>query len=858
MRLIYSLERKFEKRVIFVPMIKKTITLFAIFCLCFGVKAEMKNDTIYNPKVDYNAPRIYTIADIDVRGIEYLDASVIKQLSRLKVGDEIQIPGDDISLVIKRLYKQNMFGDVQVVADKIIGNDIYLAIVLKERSKLTKINFSGIKKSEIEKLKERTSLSKGGYLTANLLNKIEQIVKKYYKEKGFYNVSMDITKTRDTLSNSGMYLNVDIKKKNKVRIANVFIKGNKKVPTGVLKGAMKKTRERSLVNIFHSAKYLPKKFKEDKVKLIEKYNELGFRDAHINSSEVKEISDKRVDIYIDLTEGERYYFNKIQWVGNTVYPSEYLTHHLKLKNGDVYNKKLLDKRMFSDEDAVSNLYYDNGYLFSRMIPREIVRGKDSIDLEISVIEQSQARVNKVGIKGNDRTHEHVIRRELFSYPGDLFSISNVKRSMRELANLGLFNPETLKPDIQPDGENGTADITYLVEEKSSDQIELSGGVGGGTVLASVGLKFSNFSIRNVFNKKAWRPLPTGDGQTLTLRVQTNGKYYSQYSFSFIEPWLGGKKRNQLNVSGYMSNQTRLSSAYQVSEVDPNKDQKFRVWGASLGLTRRLKWPDNNFYLSNSINFQRYELDNWGGFYQFIDGSSNLLSFSTEFFRVSTDNPIYTRQGSKFSIGLQFTPPYSTFEDKDYSKIDESNPDKYNWVEFHKWTFKGKIYTPLNRNRKLVLYMGTEYGFLGYYDKNKRSPFEGYSVGGDLMSGYVAYGTNVIGVRGYHNNSLTPIGDDGRRSTGNVYGKMTMELRYPLSLAQSATIYVLGFVEAGNSWYDFKDFEPFNLYKSAGVGVRIFLPIFGMLGIDWAYGFDEVTGQPSANGAQFHFVLGQQF
>lgn len=850
--------KSLKKKLSLCPMIKNTITLFAILLFSFGVKAEVKNDTIYSPKIDYNAPRMYTIAAITVRGIKHLDSNVIKQLSRLEVGDEIQIPGDDISLVVKRLYKQNLFADVQIVADKVVGNKVYLAIVLKERPKLTTINFKGIKSKESKKLKERTALSKGGYLTANLINKVEQIVKNYYKEKGFYNIAMEVSKSKDTITPDGMRLDITINKKNKVRIKNVFVNGNKKISDGVLKRSMKKTRERSLINIFHSAKYSPKKFKEDKVKLVEKYNELGFRDAKIISTEVKKLSDKWVDVYVNVAEGERYYFNDIQWVGNTVYPSEYLTRYLKIKKNDIYNKKLLDKRMFSDEDAVSNLYYDNGYLFSRMIPREIVYGKDSINLEVSVIEQNQAKFNKIEIAGNDRTHEHVVRRELFTYPGDLFSISNVKRSMRELANLGLFNPETLKPDIQPNPENGTADITYMVEEKPSDQIELSGGYGGGTVIASVGLKFSNFSIRNIFNKKAWKPLPVGDGQTLQLRIQTNGKYYSQYSFSFVEPWLGGTKRKRLSVSGYMSNQTRLTSAYQVSQVNPNRDQKFRVWGASVGLSRRLRWPDNNFYLSNSLNFQRYELDNWGGFYQFTNGNSNLLSFSTELSRVSIDNPIYTRQGSSFSIGLQFTPPYSSFDNKDYKSMDETNPEKFNWVEFHKWTFKGKVYTPLTRNRKLVMYMRTEYGFLGYYNKNKRSPFEGYSVGGDGMSGYVSYGNDVIGVRGYTNNSLTPVGQDGRRSTGNIYGKMTMELRYPLSLEQSATIYVLGFLEAGNSWYDFKDFEPFNLYKSGGVGVRIFLPIFGMLGIDWAYGFDEVSGQPGANGAQFHFVLGREF
>ncbi len=563
-------------------------------------------------------------------------------------------------------------------------------------------------------------------------------------------------------------------------------------------------------------------------------------------------------ININVDEGNRYYFNNVLWVGNTVYPSAFLSNVLKIQKGDVYNKKMLDERLTTDEQAVSNLYYDNGYLFSRLMPKEIIRGKDSIDLEVSVIEGKQARINKVTISGNDRTHEQVLRRELYVYPGDLFSKTKIIRSIRGLANLGLVNPEKLQPDVQPNPENGTADIAFPVEEKPSDQIEVSGGVGGGNVIASVGLKFSNFSIRNIFNKEAWHPLPTGDGQELSLRIQSNGKYYSQYSFSFREPWFGGKKPNSFSVSGYMSNQTRLSSYYSVSDVNPGEDQRFRVWGASIGLGRRLKWPDNYFVLSNTINFQRYELDNWGGFYQFTNGSSNLLSFSTNLTRSSIDNPLYTRTGSTFSLGLQFTPPYSKFNDTDYGALKEDDPDKFRWVEFHKWTFKGKVYTPLSQNRKFVLYAGTEYGFLGYYDKNKRSPFEGYSVGGDGMSGYTTFGTDMIKLRGYENNSLTPLGDDGRRTTGNLYGKMTMELRYPLSLEQSATIYVLGFAEAGNCWYNFEDFEPFNMYRSAGVGVRIFLPMFGLLGIDWGYGFDEVPNQPSASGAQFHFILGQEF
>lgn len=838
-------------------MMKKIGIIIGLCCAWLSASA-VKTDTIHNLKIDYAAPVVYEVAKLNVEGVQHLDKDVIKQLLRISEGDKLQVPGDDISLGIKRLYKQGLFSDIKLIADKVVGNKIYLTLQIQERPQLTTISFTGVKSSEEKKLIEKTALSKGGHLTANLKNRIKQIVQNHFKEKGFYNADVSFTQVPDPNIPNGISLKINVDKNKVVKIKDIVITGNNSLSKHKLIRAMKKTKEKNLRYFFRSKKYSEKEFKKDRVSLIEKYNEFGFRDAKISSYKVAKLSDKNVNIYMNIEEGNKYYFNDILWVGNTVYPSNLLSKVLKIKKGDIYNKKHLDKRISTDDDAVSNLYYDNGYLFSHMMPKEIVKGKDSIDLEISVMEGTQATINNVIITGNDRTHEHVIRRELYVYPGDLFSKTKIIRSIRELANLGLFDPEKLQPDVQPDPENGTADVIFPVAEKPSDQIELSGGYGGGTVIASVGLKFSNFSIRNIFNKEAWHPLPTGDGQTLSLRVQSNGKYYSQYSFSFVEPWFGGKKPNAFSVSGYMSNQTRLSSSYAVSQVNPGEDQRFRVWGGSVGLRKRLSWPDNYFLLSNSLNFQRYELDNWGAFSQFINGNSNLLSLSTTLSRISTDYPIYTRSGSQFSIGLQFTLPYSLFNDTDYAALDDQDPEKFNWVEFHKWTFKGKVYTPLSRNRKLVLYAGTEYGFLGYYDKNKRSPFEGYSVGGDGMSGYTAYGSDVIGVRGYENNSLTPIGEDGRRTTGNLYGKMTMELRYPLSLEQSATIYVLGFAEAGNSWYDFKDFQPFNMYRSAGVGVRIFLPMFGLLGIDWGYGFDEVPGQPDASGAQFHFILGQQF
>ncbi len=822
---------------------------------------SIASETGERPKVDYAAsPRPqYKIAEIQVLGADNLDEEVIIQVSRLSVGDLIEVPGDDITFAVKRLYKQRLFSNVSITARKIVGSDIYLNIHLTERPKLSKINYTGATKSEREKLEKKINILSGQQVTKNLLNQIDYLVKDYYKGKGFYSMGVEVSQEDDPEAEDAVIINVAIDRNSKVKISNIYIEGNDEVKAGVLKHAMKKTKEKKIKYILRSSNYIAKEFKDDKVKLVNKYNELGYRDAIIVADSVVPNADNsRVDIYLDIEEGNKYFFNKINWIGNTVYPNHLLSRSLGIVSGDSYNKTLLDKRISTDDDAVQNLYMNNGYLFSQIVPVEIVRGKDSIDLELRVIEGKQATLNRVEIKGNSKTHEHVARRELYTYPGDLFSREKLMRSYRELAQLGHFDPETINPDVRPNPENATVDIIYELEEKSNDQVEISGGYGGGTVIGSIGLRFSNFSIRNLFNREAWSPLPTGDGQTLSLRAQTNGKYYSSYNISFIEPWLGGKKPNSLSISAYMSNQTSLSSSFSVANdnYNPDGDHEFTVYGASVGLGRRLKWPDNYFILNNSLSFQRYELDNWAGFYQFATGNSNIISLNTTLRRSSIDNPLYTRRGSDFTLGLQITPPYSLFDDRNYALEDDAT--KYEWIEYHKWTFKGKVYKPLSRDNKLVLYTGAEYGFLGYFDEDKRSPFEGFVVGGDGISGYRQYGSDLIAVRGYENNSLTPLDPKGNRSIGNLYSKMSLEVRYPLSLAQSATIYVLGFAEAGNSWYEFKDFEPFNLYRSVGAGARIYLPMFGLLGIDYGYGFDQVPGNPGASGGQFHFILGQQF
>ena len=663
-------------------------------------------------------------------------------------------------------------------------------------------------------------------------------------------------------------LDVEVERNNKIKIKDIIITGNKEVKSGILKRAMKKTKDKSLRNFFKSSKYIENNYEDDKYNLLDKYNEKGYRDAMIVADSVVAISPDRVKIYLDVEEGNKYYFNTISWVGNTIYDSEYLSRVLNIKKGDVYNKKYFEERLRTDENtAVDKLYVNNGYLFFRAIPVETVSRADSINVEIRIIEGPQATINRVVIQGNNRTHEHVARRELYVYPGELFSREDIVRSIRELANLGHFDPEHIVPEPKPDAENGTVDIYFDVAEKANDKIELSGGWGAGMIIGSVGLTFTNFSIRNIFNWESYRPLPQGDGQTLSLKAQTNGKYYTSFSVSFREPWLGGKKPNSLSVSAYYSRQTGYSSnyynhSYYVNNTKDlyNSNQLMTTFGASVGLGRRIKWPDDYFTMYNEISFQRYQLKNWP-YYIMSNGNSNSLSLATQLKRSSIDNPLYTRKGSDFTFSLSFTPPYSWFDGKDYAKSNMKEKVKYRWIEYHKWKFVGKMFMPLDRREKLVLYGGVQYGYLGYFNKHKRSPFEGFEMGGDGMSGYSLYGREYIGLRGYQNGSLTNAGSSfiaPSAADASLYTKWTMEVRYPISLAQSATIYALAFLEAGNSWYELKEFEPFNLYRSAGVGLRVFLPMFGLLGIDWGYGFDEIPNRPGAAGSQFHFVLGQEF
>jgi outer membrane protein insertion porin family len=855
-------------------MVKRVVFIFLALFFSAHLYAQTVADST-NFSVFYDSPKHYSLAGIEISGIRFLDTEVLKGLSGLSIGDEITVPGDQVTSALRKYWKQGLFSDVKISATKIVGDKIWLNVYLQERPRLAAKNYHGVSKSEKEDIEKQVMMLIGGQVTDNLVNTAQRQILSFYQGKGFYNTEVNIVQKDDTTKQNQLILDINVNKKTKVKISEIEFVGVKQLSPSVLEHSMKKTKAKKLINFFSSKKFLQDKYDEDKINLIKKYNENGYRDAIIIAdSIIKDTARNTVKLKYWIEEGRRYYIRNIRWVGNTVLTDVQLSRVLGIKKGDVFDQKLLDKRLTEDDDAVSNEYLNTGYLFFNLNPVEVKVENDSIDFEMRIVEGSQATINSIGIKGNTKTNEHVARRELYTRPGQLFSKENIIRSVRELSQMGHFNPEAIKPDVVPHPEDGTVDINYELEERANDQVELSGGWGAGMFVGTVGLKFSNFSVRNIGNKKAWRPLPTGDGQTLTLRAQTNGSYYQSYSFSFTEPWLGGKKPNSFTFSVYYSKQTSGNSAYNYgngsgyygnsygsmygnsygayNQYNYDITEKMGVLGASVGLGYRLKWPDNYFTLYHELSYQRYILDNWK-YFIFQNGTSNTLAFRTVFGRNSTDSPLYTRRGSNFSFSLALTPPYSLFNGKDYSSTAMTTEERYRMIEYHKWSFKADIFTPLQpkQDAKLILRTKFEAGLLGYYNKNARSPFESYKLGGDGMSGYSSYGSEYIGLRGYENNSLTP------PQGGNIYEKITVELRYPVTLSQSATIYGLGFLEAGNAWYDLADYNPFSIKRSAGLGIRIFLPMFGLMGFDWGYGFDDGYTK-GTGGSQFHFIMGQQF
>lgn len=870
--------------------LKNKVLPIVLFCTCsMGASAQVK---ITHPDITYaGTPRTLVLGGINVSGIEGYEDFMLTGISGLTVGQEITVPGNEITDAVKRYWKHGLFSDVSIAADSLVGNKIYLHIRLALRPRVSSINYVGLKKSEREDMEAKLGLLKGSQITPNMIDRAKLLAKRYFDDKGFKNADIEIQQRDDVAGKNQVILDVIIDKKEKMKVRQILIEGNeklsdKKIKGGLFrKGAFAKTHEAGKLSSFlKSKKFTAERWKEDKEKLIAKYHELGYRDAVILSDSVWNVDDKHVNTYVKVDEGRQYFLRNITWVGNTIYSTDYLSTVLGMKSGDVYNQKLLNKRLTEDEDAVGNNYWNNGYLFYNLQPTEVNIVGDSIDLEMRIVEGQQARLNNVRINGNNRLYENVIRRELRTKPGDLFSKEALQRSARELASMGHFDPEKVNPDVKPNYEDGTVDINWNLEQKSSDQIEFSLGWGQTGVIGRVGLKLNNFSMRNLFSKNKERRgiLPIGDGETLSLGAQTNGTYYQSYNANYSTNWFGNKRPIQFNFGVFYSKQTDVSSNYYnrsylnnyygsylggygssyinsyENYYDPNKSIK--MYGASVGWGKRLRWPDDYFTISANLSFTRYVLQNWQ-YFLMANGSANNLNLGFTINRVSTDNQLFPRRGSEFMASLTITPPWSKWENKDYQHLANNREsatygkelqEKYRWVEYHKWKFKAKTYTALSGGQKcFVLMTRMEFGLLGSYNKYKKSPFETYYMGGDGMSGYsTGYAEETIGLRGYDNGSLTPPG-----MQGYAYTRLGLEIRYPFMLGNT-TIYGLGFVEGGNAWTDTKKFNPFSLKRSAGVGVRIFLPMVGLMGIDWAYGFDKVFGQRGGN--QFHFILGQEF
>ena len=832
--------------------------------------------------VDYNNPKKYIVGGVKLEGNEHFSPEQVLQLSSLQEGMEVTVPSEEMTNIVRRLWAQRFFDDVSIAIDSLVPtrDTAYFKISIVERPRVSRWTFSGVKSGEEKELLERLNFRRGGEFSEYVAKTSTDIIKRYYKEKGFYNVKVDVNTKRDTVIQSAIRVQFAVDRGEKVKIQKITFKGADHVKESKLVRSMKKTRDKRLQNFFSSKKFQEKEYENDKRSLITAFNEAGYRDARIVKDTMYYIEPNRLQIDFEIDEGKKYYFRDITWTGNSIYDSENLNKVLKINKGDVYDVVTMEKRLFgggkqSDYD-VTKLYRDNGYLFFQVQPVEMNVEGDSVDVEMRISEGKPATLNNIVINGNDLTNERVIRRQVFTRPGYLFSQSDFERSIREIASMGQFDPEAIMGEggysVIPNQMNNTVDLVYNVTEKPSSQLELSGGWGGNTFVATVGVSFNNFSTRRFFDKSAWRPVPLGDAQNLSVRFQTNGTYYTSLSASFSEPWLFGKKPTSLNMSLYFTRQTNSYIYYNIL----NNDEYMEVYGFAAGIGKRLKWPDNYFVLYNQLSWQTYRLQNWAYQFLFNTGISHNLSYTLSLSRTSTDQQIYPRQGSDFSFSLQLTPPYSLLRKKDYGLLDvngnptkvdswkkidynfQTSQDRYKWIEYHKWSFKGSVFSKLVGD--LVLMARAQFGYLGYYNRNwGYSPFEGFRVGGDGMSGYDTYGSEIISLRGYENYSLTPQAMSSYNSTGNyyagnVYDKFTVELRYPVILQPQSTIYALLFLEGGNCWSDIRDFNPFQIKRSAGVGVRVFLPMIGLLGVDWGYGFDDPTNGKS----QFHFVIGQQF
>ena len=811
-------------------------------------------------EVDYSRPAKYILGGVRVEGVKLIGEKQIIQQSGLVVGSPIVIPSQQTASAVDKLWSQRFFSNVSLEIDSLSAkrDTVYLVFRLQERPRVSRWNFSGVKNSERSELQERLNLRRNTELSEYVIKSSVGVIKAYYQEKGFINASVNVIQETDTMVKNAVRVTFEVDRKTKVKIKKINFIGNEHVKEGKLVSAMEKTRDMRFRNILKSHKFNAKEYEKDKQSLIRAFNEAGYRDARIVRDSIYYIEEGRLGIDIEFEEGPRYYFRNIKWTGNSVYTAEQLNSVLMIKKGDVYDVVALQKRLYGDPKKefadVNSLYTDRGYIFFSVNPVETNIVGDSVDVEMRIVEGKPATFNNIIITGNNITNEKVVRRMLFTKPGYLYSQSMLERSLREIAQMGNFDPEhaldhTRGYSVIPNQLTNTVDITYNLAEKPNSQFELSGGWGGYSFVGTVGVSFNNFSLRRIFDKSAWKPVPLGDSQTLSIRFQTNALYYTAASVNFVEPWLFGKKPVSFNLSGYYSRQTNSYYIYQ------NPDEFMEVYGIAMGIGSRLKWPDNYFVLYHELSWQNYRLNDWGYNFLFDKGISTNISYKISLSRNSTDQPIYPREGSDFTLSLQLTPPYSLFapKDKDYSAL--SDQERYRWIEYHKWTFKGSLYLKLVGD--LVLMTRAQFGYLGYYNRGLGySPFEGYQVGGDGMSGYNTYGAEIIALRGYENYSLTPINSKGVY-VGHIYDKFTVELRYPIILQPTSTIFALAFVEAGNCWENIEDFNPFQVKRSAGIGVRIMLPMIGLVGVDWGWGFDPVNGS-DRGGSNFHFLIGQQF
>ncbi len=868
--------------------------LFTFLPLCTNAQ-----DVIVNPDISYaGTPRQCEIGGLTVKGVEGYEDYVLLGLSGLSVGQVIEVPGSEITEAIKRYWRNGLFSKVAITADSLVGNKVYLCVHLTTRPRVSAINYNGLKKSEREDMDSKLGIIRGSQITPNMIDRAKILAKKYFDDKGYNNAEIEIIQRDDVTSKNEVILDVNVDKKAKMKVRKIIFEGNDQLSDSKIKGNMFKKSAFGKINeagkfrnFFKAKKYTPERYEEAKQALIDKYNELGYRDATILEDSVWTVDENHVNVFVKVDEGQRYYLRNITWVGNTVVTSDYLDRSLGMKKGDVYNQKQMKKRLSEDEDAVGNYYWNNGYLFYNLEPTEVNIVGDSIDLEMRIQEGTQAHISHVRIYGNDRLYEEVVRRELRTKPGDLFSKDAIQRSAREIASMGFFDPEKVNPDIKPNYDDGTVDINWELEQKSNDQLEFSLGWGQTGVIGRVGIKLTNFSMRNLFGKNKMHRgfLPIGDGEQVSLSAQSNGSYYYSFSTGYSTGWFGGKRPNSFSVSAFYSKQTDISSTYRNSAWMNNyynymggygsyntgyydytslyDDDKFiKLIGISLGWGKRLRWPDDYFQLSTQLSYTRYMLQDWN-YFLISNGNCNNINLGITLARTSTDNQLFPRRGSEFIASVTLTPPWSLFDGKDYANLAtvetyNTNADryqaelqeKYRWIEYHKWKFKSRTFTALTGGQKcFVLMTRAEFGILGSYNKDKKSPFETYYMGGDGMSGYsTSYAEETIGLRGYENGSLTPYG-----ASGYAYDRFTLELRYPFLLGNT-TIYGLGFLEGGNAWSQTRNFNPFDIKRSAGLGVRIFLPMVGLMGIDWAYGFDRAYAGSAKGGSQFHFILGQEF